>query len=255
MNKINIILILLVLILVLSCILIVVNNTNILGFTNVPFEIVIARYQENLDWVDEIPKELYNHITIYNKGDDMKNTIPNSTLIKLPNYGRESHTYLYHVINNYNNLADVTLFLPGSVHSREDKWKRYEQVIKELNNSKTSTLVCSEIENIINDSYNFNINNWVVTNAENRTKNSNTELTPANIRPYGKWFEAKFPNEVMSCISFTGIIAVTKEDILKRPKKFYIDLLNEHLFENAEVVHYSERSWKNIFSISDENIL
>jgi hypothetical protein len=59
----------------------------------------------------------------------------------------------------------------------------------------------------------------------------------------------------MNCISFTGIILVSKEDILKRPKEFYINLFKEHLFENAEVVHYSERSWKNIFSISDKKRL
>ena len=86
-------------------------------------------------------------------------------------------------------------------------------------------------------------------------KNLSDKLTPANIRPYGKWFESHFPNEKMSCISYTGIILVSKEDILKRPKEFYINLLNEHLFENAEVVHYTERSWKNIFSISNVNKL
>ena len=29
-------------------------------------------------------------------------------IINLDNVGRESHTYLYHVINNYNNLSDIT---------------------------------------------------------------------------------------------------------------------------------------------------
>lgn len=75
------------------------------------FEVVIARYNENLDWAEkEFPNE---KITIYNKGEDDIKALPNWNVIKLPNIGRESHTYLYHIINNYNNLADRTLFLQG----------------------------------------------------------------------------------------------------------------------------------------------
>ena len=72
-------------------------------------EIVIARYNENLDWLKKIKKSKDLKITVYNKGpDDI--TIP---FIKLPNIGRESHTYLYHIINNYDNLADQTIFCQG----------------------------------------------------------------------------------------------------------------------------------------------
>jgi hypothetical protein len=70
-------------------------------------EIVIARYKEDLSWLKKIPKSI--KITVYNKGlDDI-----NYPSIKLPNIGRESHTYLYHIITNYNNLADQTIFCQG----------------------------------------------------------------------------------------------------------------------------------------------
>ena len=72
-------------------------------------EIVVARYNENLDWLKKIKKSKDIKITIYNKGKDDIN-IP---FIRLPNIGRESHTYLYHIINNYNNLADQTIFCQG----------------------------------------------------------------------------------------------------------------------------------------------
>jgi hypothetical protein len=75
-------------------------------------EIIIARYNEDLDWLKKIPKEF--KITIYNKGqDDIENIPPNATIIKLPNIGRESHTYLYHIIENYDKLADKTIFCQG----------------------------------------------------------------------------------------------------------------------------------------------
>ncbi len=75
-------------------------------------EIVVARYNEDLEWLKKIPKEY--KITIYNKGlDDIKNIPSSATITKLPNIGRESHTYLYHIIENYDKLADKTVFCQG----------------------------------------------------------------------------------------------------------------------------------------------
>ena len=75
-------------------------------------EIVIARYNEDLTWLKKIPKTI--KITIYNKGlDDIKIAGVKYDIIKLPNIGRESHTYLYHIINNYDNLAHKTIFCQG----------------------------------------------------------------------------------------------------------------------------------------------
>lgn len=68
-------------------------------------EIVIARYNEDITWT----KPFQEITTIYNKGDD---NIPNS--IKLKNVGREGHTYLYHIVNNYDTLADITVFFQGA---------------------------------------------------------------------------------------------------------------------------------------------
>lgn len=67
-------------------------------------EIVVSRYSENINWT----KKYNNFITLYNKGED---EIENS--ISLENIGREGHTYLYHIINNYDNLAGYTCFLQG----------------------------------------------------------------------------------------------------------------------------------------------
>lgn len=67
---------------------------------------VIARYQENIDWANGI-----NNSIIYNKGATLPNTI--HPIVSLPNVGREGHTYLYHIIQNYDQLDDHTCFLQG----------------------------------------------------------------------------------------------------------------------------------------------
>jgi hypothetical protein len=67
-------------------------------------ELVISSYTEDLLWINEIDSSV--KLYVYNK-DNRPNTI------NLPNIGREAHTYLYHICNNYNNLSDYIFFLQG----------------------------------------------------------------------------------------------------------------------------------------------
>lgn len=69
-------------------------------------ELVVARYNENLKWLDTIPSDV--KVTVYNKGQHLE--YPNTPL---QNIGRESDTYLQHIILNYNNIADRTIFVQG----------------------------------------------------------------------------------------------------------------------------------------------
>ena len=70
---------------------------------------VVARYKEDIEWV--LP---YNDIAIiYNKGLEIN--LPFKNIINLANIGREGHTYLYHIIENYNTLTcDRIIFTQGS---------------------------------------------------------------------------------------------------------------------------------------------
>lgn len=70
-------------------------------------ELVVARYEENIDWV----KAYSNIVTVYNKGSNLD--YPGINIITLPNVGREGHTYLTHMMNKLE-----------SVNVTEDK-KRY----------------------------------------------------------------------------------------------------------------------------------
>ena len=75
------------------------------------YEIVVAHYNEKLDWL--APKA--DHAHVYHKGTDLQS--PSTMKLygweKLPNVGREAHTYLHHIINNYETLPEYTVFLQG----------------------------------------------------------------------------------------------------------------------------------------------
>ena len=73
--------------------------------------LIISRYNEDLDWLNE-HKDF--KILVYNKGKKiLKN---NSFKVKeLKNVGRESHTWLYHIVHNYNKLNNINIFLQGRI--------------------------------------------------------------------------------------------------------------------------------------------
>ena len=67
--------------------------------------IVIARYNESIDWLNDIE---YSY-TVYNKG------LPDIEFeyTQLLNTGRESDTYLYHIVTNYDTIDQPIAFLQG----------------------------------------------------------------------------------------------------------------------------------------------
>lgn len=70
-------------------------------------ELVVARYQEDLAWLKRVPREF--RVTVYDKNGG--GHWPGST--PLPNVGREAHTYLHHINQRYDSLANLTVFCQG----------------------------------------------------------------------------------------------------------------------------------------------
>lgn len=71
-------------------------------------ELIVARYQEDLSWLDKVPDDI--KITVYNKGED----ILDCSSIPLPNIGREAHSFLYHIVENWSELSDYVIFVQGN---------------------------------------------------------------------------------------------------------------------------------------------
>jgi hypothetical protein len=228
------------------------DATNKQDDSNMTIEIVVANYEENLDWINEIPEQFYTKLTIYNKGSAKNYKFPKMNSVNLPNIGHCDHTYLYHVVNNYDKLADITIFLPGSVWTQPYKKETANKMMSFIDIHKRPTLVCSDRGE---NHKNLVVNEWAVSSPENSRFSSQQELTPAAIRPLGKWFEAHFPGEKHECVSFYGIVSASRESIHKRPKEFYQGLLNEVSIPSPEAGHFTERTWANTFSIDKKDFI
>lgn len=63
-------------------------------------DLVVARFNEDISWRWKLRKDA--RIFVYNKGDGPER--------RLRNVGREAHTYLHHIVENYGNLSDFVFF-------------------------------------------------------------------------------------------------------------------------------------------------
>jgi hypothetical protein len=240
-------LLIIIIIIILSCIIYFLNIKNTEGFDNDNVEIVIARYNEDLKWLNDKKFNKYKCI-IYNKGvNDTFYKPPKSKVIKLKNVGMCDHTYLYHIVTNYDNLSKITIFLPGS-SELDYKMKRINKLIKEIESRNKAVFLFNETYNNVQEElYNFTINNHTPAHTKNNKLNTSNTLVPASIRPFGKWFENKFGDTIITHISYYGIFSASNKDIKNKPKTFYYDLLNEvNKVTNHEAAHYFERSWEAV---------
>lgn len=224
-------------------------------------DIVIARYKEKLDWLPKYNKYKFRNVYIYNKysGDNGKSSkdigcVLNSKeciKINLNNEGRCDHTYLYHIIENYTNLADVTIFSKGSSDMFRESVKLEYTIAKvfEVQDTVISADTLPAPVHIFLS--NFSLDTYRSShpiNFDDENYEEASKMKPASIRPFGKWYEARFPGLDMFKVVYAGIFALSRKQILQKPKSYYQNLIKElEGHPNPEVGHYFERSWMAIF--------
>lgn len=75
-------------------------------------DLVVARYRESVAWLRKVPRAV--RVSIYDKGKELSPaSVPRAEIAALPNLGREAHTYLTHIVNNFHGLAPLTVFCQG----------------------------------------------------------------------------------------------------------------------------------------------
>ena len=216
-------------------------------------ELVISRYNEDLEWLKEEPFNKYPSIC-YNKGKNQDFYKPkNMQVINIENVGRCDHTYIYHIVNNYNSLSKYTMFLPGSCNMENKKGKAIRW-IKEFEEKRSPIFIGNKVEKgVKQELYNFQIDEWISSDVKNKNINPENKLQLHDIRPFGKWYEKHFGDKDIYYISYFGVIGADRDYILKTPRVKYIKFMEElNKHSNPEVGHYFERAWAAIFNI-DKN--
>jgi hypothetical protein len=219
---------------------------------NNDLQIVVARYKEPLGWLQNKPFNKYP-VIIYNKGGD-ENYYKASNIVetfKLPNIGLEIHSFLTHIINNYDNLANITAFFQGSI-DLPHKYYRAVTVVNECVERNTTVLPINEThDNVCKYFENFEMLEYPMSHPSNPPNHTNSRTVPSAIRPFGAWYKHLFGDTITNFIGHNHIIAIKKEHILRNNKQYYENLIHfvDYIEEGKqpEVVHFFERAWEAIF--------
>ena len=171
----------------------------------------------------------------------------------LPNIGRESHTFLYHIVDCYDRLATVTIFLQGDMYNVGGPAPAHTKLAPlEIRNEALRIQVgqCLTLGDRRRRFVDWDGIPW--TTCLNHTewlkkRGGFHGILPADLTP-GEFWAKHVGDPPPSVVYYTegAMFAVRAETIRHRPKGFYqrlLDLFEELDHSNPEYGHYMERFW------------
>jgi len=206
------------------------------GATVPSYRLVVARFGENLDWVDA-----FDNYTIYNKGNDDLKESHRTNSLRLPNVGREAHSYIHHIIENYDSLEDILIFCQGTYlpHISCDPHEFLQRALDVGD---------------LGFSHRLDRRGHLGSNARDFVLHDYCGWPLKTKRPYnlGGWWESTTgePYVRSRSVFWNSIFSVRREFVLKRSLESYrriLETLNWNV--NPMEGHFCERSWFNILNL------
>lgn len=197
-----------------------------------PYHVVVARYMEDISWTDKYAP----YVKVYEKG-------PGGTL---PNIGRESHTYIHYIVENYHKLPGVVFFTQGRIDDHPH--------IHGIDFLNISGLYSKNTYNLESNYYFYSSDGGY--DKDHLLEYDGRRPTPRDELGFRRWFkeyvDVDNTHDIESHVDlwWGAIFSVKRELILSRPKEYYKRLL-EYFPRDAndpEVGHFFERSWFYIFN-------
>lgn len=191
------------------------------------FEIVLASHKESLAWLDYLPEESKRKyvITVSNSGGITD--VPSADrVISTPNGGREAGHYLNFIVENYDNLHPVTVFLQA------DPWPHAHMYIAQL------------LEMFFGDA------SFPDRLSYLGRRYDTTGLSPMPNSPLDQilkdcWGNSDYPKGIGFTIG--AQFYVTRDVVRAMPKEYYEKLLEAARKPEYSFGHLVEGHWGNIF--------
>lgn len=203
------------------------------------FDIVIAHYKENVEWLNDLNHDFIRQVVIYNKAEEFKfnnNRIINKTL---SNIGREAHTYLTYCVEYYNNLPDFVIFLQGTPHHGIN----FITIIDWIN---------SLVLNPVNHTDNFKLGDmdWFLKDGRIYEWAGQIDQSQYSIKEWAKIYIRENLIEKNYPIFWNACFGVSQKAIKSNPlSKYEKIIVNELQDKNSASAHYLERLWYYLFNL------
>lgn len=225
-------------------------------------DVVIAQFREDLSWLHAYMDHI-NHLHVYCKdnthclkGLDAKQLPARQlTVHMLPNVGRESHTYLTHIISYYHQLGRRTVFAMASSVASD---LRRLSFLEALENKGDAYMPMPDHQGYMH--YQVSPSLWGMPLGDSyRDKRDRRYhgILPAYPRPLYAWLRyhtginmQTHPRKVrVSGARHGAIFSVTRDTIRRHDVSVYQRLLHENTKGDLlEAGFYMERVWRYLFS-------
>mmetsp|Transcript_6133 Transcript_6133/g.12707 ORF Transcript_6133/g.12707 Transcript_6133/m.12707 type:complete len:351 (-) Transcript_6133:157-1209(-) len=232
--------------------------------THAPMEkldIVISHFGTSLDWFEPVLVEL-KHLTsdvkvfIYTKSDNPLGVdIPGAYVERLPNVGREGHSYIYHILRVWDSLKEphrVVFFLKDSTIRIMDPKLIEIQLPKTVTVATAHGMGCNggSMGTLKKMDPNFTVSSYSPEHRQNKDDDKGFKL--ANPRGYRAWAGSHLQDlgaldrlDKAGHLCYGGIFAIKSFSIILFPKDMWERILNElSVADNTEAGHYMERMWR-----------
>ena len=198
------------------------------------FELVVARHQENLNWLRRVPP--HYAVAVYNKGCPPDQLPPrrHQQLIPLPNVGREDSAYLSHIVDRYETLADLTVFAQGKPFDHVPSFHRH---LRDITTGRLRVRPFAWLGFIIDEddaAGRLLFQKWV----------------PGEVLPLRAFWHALWGRQPPTRVVFypSAHFAVRATHIRAQPRSFYEKALQlSQTMPHA--AHCFERTWDQVFAV------
>ncbi|EHK47767.1 hypothetical protein TRIATDRAFT_44803 [Trichoderma atroviride IMI 206040] len=216
--------------------------------------VVAARFQEDL--VPWLP--VANYTYVYDKGHipQSNDTVDHDAFrsyVELPNIGREGHTHLYHIVNNWDTLEDYMVFSQAAP---------FDLIGSVVNTTSKMVEVALQVHpgevNPFDPTLFHDVDDWAKINWTDPKESiwmTASELKSLVFAPYTPaelWefvLEEDHPPAIRA--AHGGIFAVRRDTIKSRPREVYERALQRFVeanVTNPELGFMWERFWTPTFS-------
>lgn len=192
-------------------------------------DLIVAKYSEDTSWCRGFENRC--RIWIYDKKDKSAPLhLPNIPVFERSSFkgayhaktptGRESHTYLYHILKNYPNFAPFNIFCQGRMH---DHMPLFEDGLRYL------------IENKNPPSF-FHFGKPEISNKSGAIHHVGLPIN----RVYERLFKSPVPDYFFYQLS--AAFWVSRKSLLSRSKRFYEEMM-QIVYEEPLSGYVFERLW------------
>jgi len=188
--------------------------------------VVVARYEEDISWVRKLSLTVF----VYNKGDNETGLESEYSVMRLPNVGHESHTFVHHIVEHYDNLPEKLVLLQG------DPFDHCAGLLSILSEVDSKNVLTPLSQNWKRESLAMEYN-WEGFTPMLREMAAQLDLFPEAVINYGAGAQ----------------YIVQRSDILKRPKAYYQMLIERLAREKHPLEGWVlERLWPYVFGATNK---